>query len=142
MTTTTTRPTTAGTGTSRTIGTPRVQTKGNVLVSWLTTTDHKKIGYLYLITSFIYFCLGGVMALVMRTQLFEPGLQILQTKEQYNQLFTMHGTIMLLMFATPLFAGFANVIMPLQIGAPDVAFPRLNAFAYWLYSFGSLIAVG
>ena len=64
------------------------------------------------------------------------------TKEQYNQLFTMHGTIMLLMFATPLFAGFANVIMPLQIGAPDVAFPRLNAFAYWLYLFGSLIAVG
>ena len=142
MTTTTTRPTTAGTSTSRTIGTPRIQTKGNVLVSWLTTTDHKKIGYLYLITSFVYFWLGGVMALVMRTQLFEPGLQILQTKEQYNQLFTMHGTIMLLMFATPLFAGFANVIMPLQIGAPDVAFPRLNAFAYWLYSFGSLIAVG
>ncbi|WP_346234163.1 aa3-type cytochrome oxidase subunit I [Parafrigoribacterium mesophilum] len=142
MTTTTTRPTTGGTSSSRTIGASRVQTKGNVLVSWLTTTDHKKIGYLYLITSFVYFCLGGVMALVMRTQLFEPGLQILQTKEQYNQLFTMHGTIMLLMFATPLFAGFANVIMPLQIGAPDVAFPRLNAFAYWLYSFGSLIAVG
>ena len=126
-TTTTTVPTTGGTSTSRTIGTPRIQTKGSVLVGWLTTTDHKKIGYLYLITSFIYFCLGGVMALVMRTQLFEPGLQILQTKEQYNQLFTMHGTIMLLMFATPLFAGFANVIMPLQIGAPDVAFPRLNA---------------
>ena len=82
------------------------------------------------------------MALVMRAQLFEPGLHLLQTKEQYNQLFTMHGTIMLLMFATPLFAGFVNVIMPLQIGAPDVAFPRLNAFAYWLYSFGSLIAVG
>ncbi|HUG50770.1 MAG TPA: cbb3-type cytochrome c oxidase subunit I, partial [Terrimesophilobacter sp.] len=142
MTTTTTRPTTTGTSTSRPIGSARNQTKGNVLVSWLTTTDHKKIGYLYLITSFVYFCLGGVMALVMRTQLFEPGLQILQTKEQYNQLFTMHGTIMLLMFATPLFAGFANVIMPLQIGAPDVAFPRLNAFAYWLYSFGSLIAVG
>ena len=141
-TTTTNRPTTGGTSSSRSIGTPRVVSKGNVLVSWLTTTDHKKIGYLYLITSFIYFCLGGVMALVMRTQLFEPGLQILQTKEQYNQLFTMHGTIMLLMFATPLFAGFANVIMPLQIGAPDVAFPRLNAFAYWLYSFGSLIAVG
>ena len=63
-------------------------------------------------------------------------MQIVQTKEQYNQLFTMHGTIMLLMFATPLFAGFANVIMPLQIGAPDVAFPRLNAFAYWLFFFG------
>jgi cytochrome c oxidase subunit 1 len=114
--------------------------KGNVLVKWITSTDHKTIGYMYLISSFIYFCLGGVMALVIRAQLFEPGLEILQTKDQYNQLFTMHGTIMLLMFATPLFAGFANVLMPLQIGAPDVAFPRLNAFAYWLYSFGSLIA--
>jgi cytochrome c oxidase subunit 1 len=116
--------------------------KGNVLVKWITSTDHKTIGYMYLISSFIYFCLGGVMALVIRAQLFEPGLELLQTKDQYNQLFTMHGTIMLLMFATPLFAGFANVLMPLQIGAPDVAFPRLNAFAYWLYSFGSLIAVG
>jgi cytochrome c oxidase subunit 1 len=115
--------------------------KGNVLVKWITSTDHKTIGYMYLISSFIYFCLGGVMALVIRAQLFEPGLEILQTKDQYNQLFTLHGTIMLLMFATPLFAGFANVLMPLQIGAPDVAFPRLNAFAYWLYSFGSLIAV-
>jgi len=81
------------------------------------------------------------MALVIRAQLFAPGLEIVATKEQYNQLFTMHGTIMLLMFATPLFAGFANVLMPLQIGAPDVAFPRLNALAYWFFSFGSLIAV-
>jgi cytochrome c oxidase subunit 1 len=110
-------------------------------VDWITTTDHKKVGYLYLITSFIYFLLGGVMALVIRAQLFAPGLEIVATKEQYNQLFTMHGTIMLLMFATPLFAGFANVLMPLQIGAPDVAFPRLNALAYWFFSFGSLIAV-
>ncbi|MBH0054305.1 cytochrome c oxidase subunit I [Salinibacterium sp. NG253] len=118
-----------------------VERKGNVLVNWITSTDHKTIGYMYLITSFFYFLLGGVMALVIRAQLFEPGLSIVATGEQYNQLFTMHGTIMLLMFATPLFAGFANVLMPLQIGAPDVAFPRLNAFAYWLYSFGSLIAV-
>lgn len=115
--------------------------KGSVLVGWITSTDHKVIGYMYLITSFLYFCLGGVMALVIRAQLFAPGLDLLATKEQYNQLFTMHGTIMLLMFATPLFAGFANVLMPLQIGAPDVAFPRLNAFAYWLYSFGSLMAL-
>ncbi|MFC4225305.1 aa3-type cytochrome oxidase subunit I [Lysinibacter cavernae] len=115
--------------------------KGNILVSWITSTDHKVIGYMYLITSFIYFLIGGLMALVIRAQLFAPGLEIVATKEQYNQLFTMHGTIMLLMFATPLFAGFANVIMPLQIGAPDVAFPRLNAFAFWLFNFGSLIAV-
>jgi cytochrome c oxidase subunit 1 len=116
--------------------------KGNVVVGWITSTDHKTIGYLYLITSFLFFCLGGVMALVIRAQLFEPGEALVGTPEQYNQLFTMHGTIMLLMFATPLFAGFANVIMPLQIGAPDVAFPRLNAMAYWMFLFGSLIAVG
>src|SRR3712207_4101579 len=96
---------------------------------------------MYLIASFVFFCFGGVMALLIRAELFEPGMQILQTKEQYNQLFTMHGTVMLLMFATPLFAGFANVIMPLQIGAPDVAFPRLNALAFWFFLFGSTIAV-
>ncbi len=118
-----------------------VARKGNVFVGWITSTDHKTIGYLYLITSFFYFLVGGVMALVIRAQLFAPGLEVVATKEQYNQLFTMHGTIMLLMFATPLFAGFANVLMPLQIGAPDVAFPRLNSFAYWLFFFGSLIAV-
>ena len=121
-------------------GGTRVERKGNVVVKWITTTDHKTIGYLYLISSFIYFCIGGVLALVIRAELFTPGLDVLQSNEQYNQLFTMHGTIMLLLFATPLFAGFANVAMPLQIGAPDVAFPRLNAFAYWLYLFGSIIA--
>ncbi len=117
------------------------KSKGRIVVDWLTTTDHKKIGYLYLVTSFIYFLIAGVMALVIRAQLAAPGLEIVQTKEQYNQLFTMHGTIMLLMFATPLFAAFANILMPVQIGAPDVAFPRLNAVAYWFYSFGSFIAV-
>jgi cytochrome c oxidase subunit I len=120
---------------------PSARRKGNVIVSWITTTDHKTIGYLYLITSVLFFMLGGVMALLIRAQLFAPGLEIVPTEEQYNQLFTMHGTIMLLMFATPLFAGFANVLMPLQIGAPDVAFPRLNALAYWMFAFGSLIAV-
>ncbi|MFM5967522.1 MAG: cytochrome c oxidase subunit I [Micrococcales bacterium] len=119
----------------------RKKSKGELVVDWVTTTDHKKIGYLYLITSFIYFLIGGVMALLIRAQLFAPGLSIVQTKEQYNQLFTMHGTIMLLMFATPLFAAFANILMPVQIGAPDVAFPRLNAIAYWFYFFGSLVAV-
>lgn len=139
MTTTAPRPNVSGSAPGPV--SPTVKRKGNVFVGWITSTDHKTIGYMYLITSFIYFLLGGVMALVIRAQLFAPGLEIVATKEQYNQLFTMHGTIMLLMFATPLFAGFANVLMPLQIGAPDVAFPRLNAFAYWLFSFGSLIAV-
>ena len=114
---------------------------GRTIVKWLTTTDHKVIGNLYFITSFIFFLLGGAMALVIRAELWSPGLQVVDNPEQFNQLFTMHGTVMLLMFATPLFSGFANALMPLQIGAPDVAFPRLNMLAYWLYLFGSLIAV-
>ena len=109
-------------------------------VSWLSSTDHKVIGYLYLATSFGFFIFGGILALLIRAELFVPGIQVVESAEQYNQFFTMHGTIMLLLFATPLFAGFANVIMPVQIGAPDVAFPRLNMFAYWLYLFGGLIA--
>src|SRR3954467_13025269 len=114
---------------------------GQVIGKVLSTTDHKVIGQLYLITSFIFFLIGGVMALIMRAELAEPGLQIVN-EETYNQLFTMHGTIMLLLFATPLFVGFANVIMPVQIGAPDVAFPRLNMFSYWLFLFGGLITLG
>src|SRR6187431_3473734 len=117
---------------------PRKQ--GSIVVSWITSTDHKVIGKLYLITSFFFFIVGGLLALLIRAELFEPGTQVVQSAEQYNQLFTMHGTIMLLLFATPLFAGFANAIMPLQIGAPDVAFPRLNMLAYWFYLFGGLIA--
>ncbi|MEU4574006.1 cytochrome c oxidase subunit I [Nonomuraea sp. NPDC023979] len=119
---------------------PRPVTKGQVIAKWLSSTDHKIIGHLYLITSFVFFLIGGIMALVMRAELAQPGLQF-TSNEQFNQLFTMHGTIMLLMFATPLFAGFANELMPLQIGAPDVAFPRLNMVSYWLYLFGSIIAV-
>ncbi|WP_236560781.1 cytochrome c oxidase subunit I, partial [Streptomyces sp. F-3] len=108
-------------------------------VDWLTTTDHKKIGTLYLVTAFAFFIIGGVLALAMRAELARPGLQIL-SNEQFNQAFTMHGSIMLLMFAMPLFTGFANWLMPLQIGTPDVAFPRLNMLAYWLFLLGSLIA--
>ncbi|MFD8079783.1 cytochrome c oxidase subunit I [Streptomyces sp. NPDC059718] len=113
---------------------------GAVIVDWLTTTDHKKIGSLYLASGFGFFLIAGVLALLMRAELARPGIQIM-SNEQYNQAFTMHGTMMLLMFATPLFAGFANAIMPLQIGSPDVAFPRLNMLSYWLFLFGSLIAV-
>ncbi len=79
--------------------------------------------------------------MVVRAELARPGLQIVSA-EQYNQSFTMHGTIMLLLFATPTFAGFANAIMPLQIGSPDVAFPRLNMLSYWLFAFGGLIVLG
>ena len=101
--------------------------KGKNFVKWITSTDHKTIGYLYLFTSFAWFLIAGVLALILRVELTRPCMQFI-SNEQYNQVFTMHGTIMLLMFATPLFVGFANVIMPLQIGAADVAFPRLNMF--------------
>ncbi|MEG3630111.1 aa3-type cytochrome oxidase subunit I [Streptomyces poriticola] len=116
------------------------RTLGRALVRWATTTDHKVIGNLYLTTSFGFFLLGGALALLMRAELARPGLQLV-TSHEYNQLFTVHGTIMMLLFATPLFAGFANAIMPLQIGSPDVAFPRLNALSYWLYLFGGLMVV-
>ncbi|MFJ2030061.1 cytochrome c oxidase subunit I [Streptosporangium sp. NPDC087985] len=112
----------------------------STLASWLSSTDHKVIGYLYLITSFGFFLIAGIMAMIIRAELAQPGLQIVNN-EQYNELFTMHGALMLLLFATPLFAGFANVIMPLQIGAPDVAFPRLNMVSYWLFLFGGLIVL-
>jgi cytochrome c oxidase subunit 1 len=113
---------------------------GSIVVSWASSTDHKVIGYLYLITSFCFFLIAGVMALVMRAELARPGLQLV-SHEQYNQLFTMHGTVMLLLFATPLFVGFANVIMPVQIGAPDVAFPRMNMLSYYMFLFGGSIVM-
>ncbi|MFZ9751185.1 MAG: cytochrome c oxidase subunit I, partial [Candidatus Nanopelagicales bacterium] len=118
---------------------PRRYSKGQAFVNWVTSTDHKTIGYMYLVTSFVFFGLAGLMALGIRAELAQPGLQFV-SNEQYNQLFTMHGSIMLFLFATPLFIGFGNVIMPLQIGAPDVAFPRLNMLGYWLFLFGGLIA--
>ena len=119
---------------------PVPSVKGKNFVKWITSTDHKTIGYMYLITTFAWFLIGGLLALFLRAELSRPGMQFL-SNEQYNQIFTMHGTIMLLMFATPLFVGFANVIMPLQIGAADVAFPRLNMLSFWLFTFGSLTAV-
>ena len=118
---------------------PKPMSKGKLAVKILTSTDHKVIGYLYLATSFAWFLIGGILALLLRAELTRPGMQFLSS-EQYNQVFTMHGTIMLLMFATPLFVGFANVIMPLQIGAADVAFPRMNMLSYWLYLFGGIVA--
>ncbi|WP_078656919.1 cytochrome c oxidase subunit I [Kitasatospora aureofaciens] len=128
---------------SDTAAPPRTQVRvrrGSRLLGWLFTTDHKVIGNLYLVTAFGFFLAGGAMALLMRTQLLGPHTGFL-SNEQYNQMFTMHGTIMLLLFATPTFAGFANAIMPLQIGAPDVAFPRLNAFTYWAFLLGGLIVL-
>jgi cytochrome c oxidase subunit 1 len=114
--------------------------KGTWLSVALRTTDHKIIARLYLVTSLAFFMLGGLMALLMRAELARPGMQFL-SPEQYNQLFTEHGTIMLLLFATPIVFAFANFVLPLQIGSPDVAFPRLNAFSYWLFLFGGLMVI-
>ena len=115
--------------------------KGNLIYKILTTTDHKLIGIMYVVACFIFFAIAGLMALFIRAELTLPGLQFL-SNEQYNQLFTMHGTAMLLFYATPIVFGFANLVLPLQIGAPDVAFPRLNALSFWLFVFGALIALG
>ncbi len=113
------------------------QSPGAKIVKVLTTTDHKTIGLLYLCTSFGFFLFAGAMAMIIRAELAQPGLQVV-SPEQYNQLFTMHGTIMMFLFAPAAAFGFANFIMPLQIGSPDMSFPRLNAFSYWLYLFGGL----
>ena len=118
----------------------RLGPKGNLVYKLVTTTDHKTIGIMYVVVCFAFFFTGGLMALLMRGELATPGLQFL-SNEQFNQLFTMHGTIMLLLYATPIVFGFANLVLPLQIGAPDVAFPRLNALSFWLFLFGGLIAL-
>jgi cytochrome c oxidase subunit 1 len=122
-------------------GTRPRQSPGAKIVKVITTTDHKTIGMLYLCTSFGFFLAAGFMAMLMRAELARPGLQVL-SQEQFNQLFTMHGSIMMFLFAPAAAFGFTNFIMPLQIGAPDMSFPRLNAFSYWLYLFGGLFVLG
>src|SRR5690349_24840778 len=117
---------------------PRDYRKGALLADWLSSTDHKIIGHLYLITSFFFFLAAGIMALLMRIQLLGPDQHFI-SDQQYNELFTMHGTLMLLLFGTPLFVGFANELIPLQIGAPDVAFPRMNLLSYYMFTFGGLM---
>ncbi len=116
------------------------EAKGAWFLQLLRTTDHKIIARLYLVTALGFFMAGGLMAMLMRAELARPGLQFLSL-EQYNQLFTEHGTIMLLLFATPMVFAFANFVLPLQIGSPDVAFPRLNALSYWLFLFGGVMVL-
>jgi cytochrome c oxidase subunit 1 len=108
------------------------------LMDWLTTVDHKKIGLLYVGTSFLFFLVGGVMALFIRLELSQPGMQMLGAN-QFNELFTMHGTTMIFLFVIPMFAGFGNYFIPLMVGARDMAFPRLNAFSYWLLLGGGVV---
>ena len=112
-------------------------TKSTGLWSWFTSVDHKKIGILYVALSLVFFVLGGVEALLIRLQLFSPDGSVL-TAVQYNQMFTMHGTTMVFLVGMPIIAGFGNYLLPLMIGARDVAFPRLNMFGFWVFLFGGV----
>ena len=113
--------------------------RGRVL-TWLTTTDHKKIGILYLVNSFAFFVIAGILALLMRSELARPGTQFLSARA-YNQVFTEHGTLMIFLVIFPTLAGFGNYFVPLQIGALDMAFPRVNALSFWLLPVGGLTIV-
>ncbi len=108
------------------------------MISWITTTDHKRIGIMYICTSLGFFGAAVIMAMLMRTQLIRPENGLL-SPERYNQIFTMHGTTMVFLFGMPILAGLANYLVPLMIGARDMAFPRLNAFSYWVYLFAGLL---
>ena len=112
--------------------------KNRGIMSWLTTVDHKKIGIMYLYTTFFFFVIGGIMALLVRVQLAEPKNKFL-TEAQYNQIFTMHGTTMIFLWVIPVLAGFGNYVVPLMIGARDMAFPRINALSFWLIPLGGMV---
>ena len=108
------------------------------VTSWLTTVDHKRIGILYIATSLVFFAIGGILALLIRTQLLTPDESFL-TKNSYNQVVTIHGTTMVFLVIVPILAGFGNYLVPLMIGARDMAFPRLNALSYWLFLLGGVV---
>jgi cytochrome c oxidase subunit 1 len=112
--------------------------KQGAVTQWLVTVDHKKIGILYIVSAFFFFFAGGVMALLMRLQLAQADQEIV-TRNGYNELFTIHGTTMVFLFVVPILAGFGNYVVPLQIGAADMAFPRLNALSFWLFLLGGLV---
>jgi cytochrome c oxidase subunit 1 len=116
----------------------RVERQPRGLMGWLTSTDHKRIGILYMVATFVFFVLGGVEALMMRLQLGVANNNLI-APEVYNQLFTIHGTTMIFLFVVPMFAGLANYFVPLMIGARDVAFPRLNALSFWLFLAGGIV---
>ena len=105
---------------------------------WLTTTDHKKIGIMYLVNSYFWFGVAGLLAVFIRAELAEPSTQFFG-EERYNQLFTMHGTTMIFLFIIPILAGFGNYIVPLQIGALDMAFPRVNALSFWMLPLAGIV---
>jgi cytochrome c oxidase subunit I len=111
------------------------------VASWITTVDHKRIGILYIVTSLVFFAAGGILALLMRGQLATPNEHFV-TKDSYNELFTMHGTTMVFLVVVPILAGFGNFLVPLMIGAKDMAFPRLNAMSYWFFLMGGIVLYG
>ncbi len=117
---------------------PAATTSRSSLYAWVTTTDHKKIGILYLVNSFLFFFIGGLLALGVRSELAQPGLQFV-SDSTYNELFTMHATFMIFLFIIPILAGFANYVVPLQIGAPDMAFPRINALSLWMLPLAGIL---
>jgi cytochrome c oxidase subunit 1 len=117
---------------------PAVSWKDGKVASWLVTVDHKRIGILYIVTSLVFFGAGGILALLMRAQLATPDEKFI-TKDSYNELFTIHGTTMIFLFVVPIMAGFGNYLVPLMIGARDMAFPRLNAFSYWMFLLGGVV---
>jgi cytochrome c oxidase subunit I len=112
--------------------------KSGRVASWLVTVDHKRIGILYICTAIFFFFAGGVMALLMRAQLATPN-ETFMTRNTYNEVMTMHGTTMVFLVVVPILAGFGNYLVPLMIGARDMAFPRLNALSYWLYALGGIV---
>jgi cytochrome c oxidase subunit I len=118
-----------------------VSWKSGRVASWLVTVDHKRIGILYIGTSLAWFVAGGILAILMRAQLATPGESIL-TKSSYDEVMTMHGTTMIFLVVVPIMAGFGNFLVPLMIGARDMAFPRLNALSYWLYLLGGVVLWG
>ncbi len=117
---------------------PTAQGYRSSLYEWVTTTDHKKIGILYLVNSFLFFFIAGIMALLVRAELAVPGLQFVND-QTYNELFTMHASVMIFLFVIPILAGFGNYIVPLMIGAPDMAFPRINALSFWMLPLGGIL---
>jgi cytochrome c oxidase subunit 1 len=117
---------------------PAAPTYRSTLYEWVTTTDHKKIGIMYVINSFLFFFIGGLLALGVRVELAQPGLQFV-TDQTYNEIFTMHATFMIFLFVIPMLAGFGNYIVPLQIGAPDMAFPRINALSLWMLPLAGIL---
>ncbi|GAB4439105.1 MAG: cytochrome c oxidase subunit I [Anaerolineae bacterium] len=111
------------------------------IMAWVMTVDHKKIGILYIGTALVAFMMSGFLAMLIRTELSAPGMQVMSS-DQYNQVFSIHGTSMIFLFIIPMLAGLANYFVPLQIGARDMAFPRLNMLSYWLFLFAAIVMFG